>query len=94
MESTLAELKPEQEGIVGRIDLVPIESGVLCRLGLIPGTKIRCLRISPFGDPILYRFRGTDAALRRKTAESIQVWISGTGAEQHEQGGVTVWRIR
>lgn len=94
METTLAAMKPEQEGIVLQIHLDPKEAVVLRRLGLIPGTIIRCLRVSPFGDPILYRFRGTDAALRRKTAANIQVWIPETIPGQHKKGGVPAWRVR
>ena len=43
----------------------------LLDLGFVPGTKIECVRISPFGDPKAYSVRGTVIALRNKDASSV-----------------------
>ena len=36
----------------------------LLDIGIIPGTKAKCVRISPFGDPKAFLVRGTVIALR------------------------------
>ena len=52
-------------------------TGGICRrlldLGLIEGTVITPLQISPSGDPTAYFIRGTVIALRRRDAEHILV---------------------
>ncbi len=54
----------------------------LLDLGLTPGTWVRCELISPSGDPIAYRIRGTLIALRREDAAAVLV-----EREAGEQGG-------
>ena len=43
------------------------------RLGLVPGTEVRCLRRLPLGDPAVYRWRDIDVALRNRDASRIEV---------------------
>ena len=43
----------------------------LMDIGFVPGTKVECVRISPFGDPKAYYVRGAVIALRREDAETI-----------------------
>jgi ferrous iron transport protein A len=45
----------------------------LLDLGFIPGTEIRAVFSSPFGDPRAYEIRGTLLALRTDEAKSILV---------------------
>ena len=40
-------------------------------LGLICGTKVECVGVSPLGDPIAFRIRGTVIALRRNDAGTV-----------------------
>ncbi|MGI6610465.1 MAG: FeoA family protein [Limnochordia bacterium] len=42
-------------------------------LGLVPGTRVKVIRRSPLGDPVLYMFRGTAMALRNSDAERVRV---------------------
>lgn len=42
-------------------------------IGLIPGTEIRCVGISPLGDPAAYRIRGAVIALRADDCRGILV---------------------
>jgi len=42
----------------------PVEA--LRRLGLIEGEALDYLRSAPLGDPILFRFRGSVIAIRKK----------------------------
>lgn len=73
MEFGLDRLRPGERGRLLRLELPAGRAEALRRLGLIPGTEIRCLRISPLGDPAAYRFRGTDLALRRRDAAGIVI---------------------
>ncbi len=43
----------------------------LMDLGFVEGTKVRCVRISPFGDPKAYLVRGAVIALRNEDASTV-----------------------
>lgn len=45
----------------------------LLDMGLIEGTRVKCLFKSPLGDPIAYRVRGTVVALRKEDSAKIFV---------------------
>lgn len=47
-------------------------------LGLVPGTRVEALRISPAGDPKAYRIRGAVIAFRKE--EAFQILINYEGA--------------
>ena len=73
METTLNYLR---EGQCARIKTLRMQGAMRRRLldfGLIEGTRIRCLRFSPAGDPVLYCVRGTALALRRQDSRCIAV---------------------
>ena len=42
-------------------------------LGLVPGTKVAALRVSPGGDPKAYKIRGAVIAFREKEGSQIMV---------------------
>jgi len=42
-------------------------------LGLVAGTKVRCLQKSPHGDPAAYSIRGAVIALRHEDARFVTV---------------------
>ena len=46
-------------------------------LGLVEGTKIKCVLKSPLGDPAAYRIRGSIIAIRSESAEKILVEVQG-----------------
>lgn len=67
-----------QEGERGIAESVFAEGAVLHRLtdiGLTEGTRVRCVRKSLFGDPVVYEIRGTLVALRKETAELVGVQL-------------------
>ena len=67
----LADLR---EGECAMIERLPDEMDqTLSRLGLVPGTEVRCLRRLPLGDPAVYRWRDIDVALRNRDASRIEV---------------------
>ena len=45
-------------------------------IGLIEGTKVKCLQKSPAGDPIAYLIRGAVIALRKEDSSGILVQYS------------------
>ena len=73
MNIRLADLGEGEKGIVALLRLPPEQSRALTRLGLVPGTEVLCLRRLPLGDPAVYRWRGTDLALRRREASRVEV---------------------
>ena len=45
----------------------------LLELGLVPGTQVRVVGISPLGDPLELEVRGARLSLRKKEALGIEV---------------------
>ena len=74
---TMAELKPGRSGVIRSIGLTPERREGFVRLGLIPGTTVRCLHRSPLGDPTAYELRGTVFALRACDAGEIRLEPGG-----------------
>lgn len=46
-------------------------------LGLVPGTRVEALRISPAGDPKAYRIREAVIAFRKEEAHQILIHYKG-----------------
>ncbi|MDD7284352.1 MAG: FeoA family protein [Firmicutes bacterium] len=66
----LNQLKPGEEAVVTSISG---ENRRLRDLGLIEGTKVKCVLKSPLGDPAAYKIRGAVIAIRREDAADIKV---------------------
>ncbi len=70
---TLAAL---QEGEHARVQALRMSGAVRARLqdiGLIPGTEVECVLVSPAGDPKAYRIRGAVIALRMQDAGNVDI---------------------
>ena len=67
------ELKIEEIGVVYRIMGEETIKRRLLDLGLIEGTNIKPVLISPSGDPRAFEFRGSLIAIRKEDAENIKV---------------------
>ena len=68
---TLAQLPVGKEGV---IETVGGEGNLRCRfldMGLIPGTKVKVLKMAPMGDPIQIHLRGYDITIRKEDGEKI-----------------------
>ena len=75
------------EGEVARVERILPENalrGRLQDLGLIEGTQIECIRRSPAGDPIAFRFREAVIALRGVDSSRVLVRVL--------QRGSVVWK--
>ena len=73
MKNTLSNLK---KGEICRIKSITAEDKIKQRLydiGMIPGTAVKCLQKSMFGDPTAYLIRGTVIALRKQNSSEIFV---------------------
>jgi ferrous iron transport protein A len=45
----------------------------LLELGLVPGTQVRVVGVSPLGDPLELEVRGSRLSIRKKEALTIEV---------------------
>lgn len=77
----LSALRVGQAALVARVDGEAAMGRRLMDLGLIPGTPVTCLGVSPAGDPAAYLIRGAVIALRRRDAKAVSVrpLPAGTG---------------
>jgi ferrous iron transport protein A len=70
---TMNELRPGEHAVVREMH----NSGPMRRrlrdLGLIEGTAVTCLGLSPLGDPAAYAVRGAAIALRDADSQTIEV---------------------
>ena len=69
---TLAQLKKGEKAVVEDLntDLVPLK---LIEMGCLPGNQIELLQLAPFKDPLFLNVNGAQVAIRKETAEHIQV---------------------
>lgn len=80
--NNILQLSQLPSGISGVIKAVTAHPGIRRRLqdmGLVPGTIIKCMYKSPFGDPTAYLIRGALVALRREDSDSILVTLETGG---------------
>lgn len=70
---TLNNLKVGHSAVVKDIHNQSSERRRLFDLGILPGTRIENVMLSPLGDPVAYRIRNTVVALRHEQAVLIEV---------------------
>lgn len=70
---SLAELTVGGTGTISSVELNGLLRRRVLDLGMLPGTKVQCIRRSPAGDPIAFRVRNTTIALRSDDASLIKV---------------------
>ena len=73
MRPSLADLPLGQHAKIASIDCERRLSRRLMEMGLLPGTRIRVVRVAPLGDPIELRVRNYSLSLRRAEAAKIVV---------------------
>ena len=71
----LSSLMPGEYGYILSLPCDRFRRKRLMDLGLTEGTCVKCVHVSPLGDPVAYRIRGCVIALRRSEAGSIKVRI-------------------
>ena len=72
-EKTVNELELGETGIVNKIVGEETIKRRLLDLGLIEGTDIKPVLVSPSGDPRAFEFRGSLIAIREEDAENIKL---------------------
>ena len=73
MIRTLADLPPDTDATLDRLELDSDGAIRLMELGFYPGATVRAVGSAPGGDPRVFRVDGTDVALRRETARLLLV---------------------
>ncbi|MDH3727754.1 MAG: ferrous iron transport protein A [Myxococcales bacterium] len=73
MKSSLADLPLGQAAEIVSIDCDRVISRRLMEMGLLPGTKVRVVRVAPLGDPIELHVRDYALSVRRAEAARIAV---------------------
>ena len=84
MANTLSELK---KGDICEIKKIETKNQIKQRLydiGMIPGTKVKCLQKSMFGDPTAFLIKDTVFALRNQISSKILVKTN-----TYEEGSIT-----
>jgi len=69
---TIADLNKGERAIIKEfsIDLVPLK---LLEMGCLPGNEVSLVQIAPFRDPLYLNINGSHLAIRKATAEQIEI---------------------
>ncbi|MGB2370219.1 MAG: FeoA family protein [Flavobacteriaceae bacterium] len=69
---TLAQLNKGEKAVIEDLntDLVPLK---LIEMGCLPGNQIELLQLAPFKGPLFLNVNDAQVAIRKETAEHIQV---------------------
>ncbi|SHE48703.1 FeoA family protein [Desulforamulus putei] len=70
---SLCDLPVGKSAVINSIQAEGMTRRRMMDLGLVPGTRVEALRISPAGDPKAYKIRGTVIAFRREEGSKILV---------------------
>ncbi len=73
--TSLNKLLPAQKAVVCHIKTTGSMKRRLLDIGLVSGTVVECIGISPMGDPKAYLIRGAVIAIRNEDSENICVKI-------------------
>ncbi|WP_428223756.1 FeoA family protein [Flavobacterium sp.] len=75
MKINLSQLIQGQKGIIEDFDIdhVPLK---LLEMGCLPGNEVQLLQVAPMGDPLYLLVNDSHLAIRKETAQAIQVTIS------------------
>jgi ferrous iron transport protein A len=85
--SALSKLEVGESGVLVGLDLPDSVQNHLMHMGFVPDALVTVLRHAPAGDPTVYAVDGMEVALRRETAEAIEVRAAkekGQGAEERQ----------
>lgn len=68
----VSQLKLGQRGVIRQfsVDIIPLK---LLELGCLPGNEVELLHLAPFRDPMYLNMNGSHLAIRKETAEQIEI---------------------
>jgi ferrous iron transport protein A len=72
LESTIANLRVGEQGVIKEISLESIPLALL-EMGCLPGENVELLQIAPLLDPLYIRVNGSHLAIRKATANKIKI---------------------
>lgn len=72
-QRTLADAQIDEKAVVKTLAAAGPARARFLDLGIVPGTRIKPLFKSPFGDPVAFRIRGTVIALRLSDCRTILI---------------------
>jgi ferrous iron transport protein A len=78
VKSSVADLAVGQQAEIASIDCERRLARRLMEMGLLPGTRVRVVRLAPLGDPIELRVRNYSLSVRRAEAAKIALASEGT----------------
>ena len=68
---SLCDMKKGETAVINEVKTSGSLRQRILDIGFVPGTKIKCVRISPFGDPKAFFVRGSVIALRNCDSKTI-----------------------
>jgi len=70
--STIADLQKGERALIKgfSVDLVPLK---LLEMGCLPGNEVTLVQMAPFRDPLYLNINGSHLAIRKETAEQIEI---------------------
>ena len=74
---SLDKLSAGQQGVVVRVGGKGPAKRRMMDMGLVPGSKVKVVRVAPLGDPIEFEVKGYSLGLRKSEAREIIVEVSG-----------------
>lgn len=74
---SMAELLPGEKGIVEKLCNENSIKRRLQDIGLVKGTVVECVGISPLGDPTAYLIRGAVIAIRNEDSSLVKIKAEG-----------------
>ena len=77
MKRSLLDLPVGEHAEIASIDCERRLSRRLMEMGVLPGTRVRVVRVAPLGDPIELRVRNYSLSVRRAEAARIAVRPQG-----------------
>ncbi|AMA50451.1 MULTISPECIES: FeoA family protein [Flavobacterium] len=74
MKINLSQLRQGQKARIDDFDIdsVPLK---LLEMGCLPGNEVQLLQIAPLGDPLYLLVNDSHLAIRKETADAIQVTL-------------------
>jgi ferrous iron transport protein A len=70
----LTELKKGQKATITEVNIEEIPLKLL-EMGCLPGNSVELLQIAPLGDPYYFTINDSHVAIRKETANEIQVTL-------------------
>ncbi len=79
---SLNEIKPGETAVVQSLRAHGGMRRRLLDIGLVEGTRVECVGVSPMGDPAAYLVRGAVIAIRAADSRDVIVTEDGYGTDQ------------